>query len=169
MLNNKKIICTDKDKIEYQINVSQLRFRPSVYGIIIENKKILLARQWDGYDYPGGGINLGEKIEEALTREVKEETGFDVAAEKLIGCCDDFHKMFFDADYVQSILIYYRCRIEGGKLSKNNFDHAAHENEYLGLAEWVDLADIKNIKFYNSVNNVDLINKAIQWLVTHDK
>jgi 8-oxo-dGTP pyrophosphatase MutT (NUDIX family) len=72
---NKKIICKDIKGNEYAVPVEQLSFRPSVYGIIIQEGKILLSKQWDGYDFPGGGIKLGETIEQALLREVKEETG----------------------------------------------------------------------------------------------
>lgn len=149
---NKKIICTDKDKKEYEITADQLSFRPSVYGVIVDNGKVLLARQWDGYDFPGGGINLGETIEEALIREVKEETGFDVKPLNLIGCEADFHKMTFNQNFAHCILIYYQCKIIGGKLSKDNLDAASHENEYMDIAQWIDFQEVSKIKFYKPIN-----------------
>lgn len=149
---NKKIICTDRNGIKFEVAANQLSFRPSVYGVIIDSEKVLLARQWDGYDFPGGGINLGETIEQALIREVKEETGFDVKPIKLLGCENDFHKMTFNKNFIQSILLYYQCEITGGELSKNNLDAASHENEYMDLAQWIALEDASKVKFYKPID-----------------
>ncbi|MCU0652707.1 MAG: NUDIX domain-containing protein [Candidatus Pacebacteria bacterium] len=153
-MQNKKVICKDKDGNDYEIAAQQLKFRPSVYGVIVRDGKILLSRQWDGYDFPGGGVNLGERIEEALRREVWEETGFEVRPSGLLTCVDDFHKMTFDGTYVQSILVYYSCVITGGELTKENFDAAAREIDYMNLAEWVDLADIGKVRLYNPIRDV---------------
>ena len=55
---NKNVICRDLDKREFAVSSDKLVFRPSVYGILIENSKVLLPKQWDGYDFPGGGIKF---------------------------------------------------------------------------------------------------------------
>ncbi len=56
--------------------------RVGVYGLVKENDKILVITQNSGiyeglFDLPGGGIEFGETIEEALHREFIEETGMD--------------------------------------------------------------------------------------------
>lgn len=55
---------------------------PTVGALIINPKgEILLIKshKWrNKYVIPGGHLELGEKLEEALKREVKEETGLDV-------------------------------------------------------------------------------------------
>jgi 8-oxo-dGTP pyrophosphatase MutT (NUDIX family) len=57
-------------------------------AIIIRNGKLLLIhRQKPGRDYyvlPGGGVDLEESFEETCIREVKEETGLDVLALRLV-------------------------------------------------------------------------------------
>jgi 8-oxo-dGTP pyrophosphatase MutT (NUDIX family) len=57
-------------------------------AIIIRNGKLLLIhRQKPGRDYyvlPGGGVELEESFEETCIREVREETGLDVLALRLV-------------------------------------------------------------------------------------
>ena len=61
---------------------------PTVGGLIINKEgKILLARshKWfDKYTLPGGHIEVGETMREAVTREVKEEVGLDVEVAELL-------------------------------------------------------------------------------------
>lgn len=54
-----------------------------VVGAFIINQKgelfLMKSHKWsDRYVIPGGHIELGERMEDALLREVKEETGLDV-------------------------------------------------------------------------------------------
>jgi len=53
--------------------------RTGVYAIAIQNRKLLLIQQHKGlykdvWDLPGGAIEFGEKPEQALQRELLEET-----------------------------------------------------------------------------------------------
>lgn len=54
-------------------------FRVSLRGVIIKNGKILLdnERAEKIWETPGGGIKHGENIENALKREILEETGYN--------------------------------------------------------------------------------------------
>jgi len=65
---NKKVICHDLNEKEFEVDADKLIFRPSIYGVLIEDNKVLLSKQWDGYDMPGGGVNIHETLEEALKR-----------------------------------------------------------------------------------------------------
>lgn len=151
---------------EFEVLVNKLSFRPSVYGIIFQDNKVLLSRQWDGYDFPGGGIKLGETIEEALKREIKEETGLDVRMGDVVACENSFFKYRQKEKYVQSILIYYLCEIVGGKISLEFI--AESEKDYIGEAEWINLDAVGKIKFYNSVDSVEIIKKAVEFDKKHN-
>jgi ADP-ribose pyrophosphatase YjhB (NUDIX family) len=154
------VICRNLDGSSTKpIPIEKLVFRPSIYGVIIRNNKILLVPQWDGYDFPGGGIDKGETNEHALLREVKEETGLSVKIQNILLCEEDFFKDFHEDDaYYHSILLYYLCSNPTGKLSTKGFDE--QEKEYAKLAQWVPIDQISNIKFYNSIDNLALIKKA---------
>lgn len=154
-----QVICHDREGKEYKIDSKQLIFRPSVYGILIEDNKILLSKQWDGYDFPGGGIEIHETVEEALNREFFEETGLNIKRGKIVTCENSFFKFFYENTYANCFLIYYLCKKIGGQFSIANSDK--NEKEYIGLPEWIDLNQIEKIKFYNSVDSVAIIKKAV--------
>src|SRR5207253_8103307 len=56
-----------------------------------ENGYILLQRRTDNdlWGLPGGGMDLGESIGQAVVRETKEETGLDVEPTGLVGIYSD--------------------------------------------------------------------------------
>jgi nucleoside triphosphatase len=55
--------------------------------VVNDRHEVLLVRsnKWgEKYTVPGGHIELGERAEDAIVREVKEETGLDSVAEDLL-------------------------------------------------------------------------------------
>ena len=154
----KTVICKNVLGEECEMPVEKLFFRPSVYGILIKDNKILLSRQWDGYDFPGGGIEIGETIPEALEREFKEETGLQVKIGDFVDFVENFYKYRNTGQCCHSFLFYYRCQNIGGEITDKYLTD--DEKEYCSKAEWIDLKDIEKIKFYNTVNSLGLIKKA---------
>lgn len=79
------LIAQSLDGKEYEVGADELVWRPSVYGIVIDEGKILLSPQHGiGYDLPGGGMDFGESFEDNVIREVKEETGIEVEPIRLV-------------------------------------------------------------------------------------
>jgi mutator protein MutT len=66
--------------IKKNIPVEKLTFRPAAYALIYNNPRLLLVntKSTGKWFFPGGAIEKGEKTEEALRREVQEETGIIV-------------------------------------------------------------------------------------------
>ncbi|MDD2665479.1 MAG: NUDIX hydrolase [Methanocellales archaeon] len=66
----------------------------TVDAIILCNHKIVLIKRKNPpyenyYALPGGFVEKGETVEQALIREAKEETGLDVEILKLVGVYSD--------------------------------------------------------------------------------
>jgi 8-oxo-dGTP pyrophosphatase MutT (NUDIX family) len=156
----KNIIGRDINGKAIKMPVEKLSFRPSVYGVVIEKGKVLLSKQWDGYDFPGGGVEIGETVEEALVREYWEETGVKVKVGKVLACESSFFKFPSSGKCVQSILMYFKCRRIGGKLTTENFDET--EKKYADMPEWIDIKKTIKLKFYNPVNSPKIIKDAIR-------
>jgi 8-oxo-dGTP diphosphatase len=87
------------------------QFRVAVSALIFDGERILLAqrRDIDWWNLPGGGMEAGETVEEAVCREVEEETGLLVSIERLVGVYSKPQK--------QEVVLTFRCRIEGGELT----------------------------------------------------
>ncbi|MDR0963413.1 MAG: NUDIX hydrolase, partial [Clostridium sp.] len=66
-------------------------FQIRVTGILLRNDKILLVKQQVGkraWSLPGGRLEHGETMEQAIVREMHEETGLTVAVDRLLYLCD---------------------------------------------------------------------------------
>lgn len=157
---NKKIICHDIDGKKYKVDAGELKFRPSVYGVAFKNDQLLLVPQFDGHDFPGGGVDINETIEEALQREVWEETGLKCKPIDVIDCSSSFFKSKLNDEYWNCVLIFYLCEITDGKITTENFDD--FEKTYAKKAQWIDVKEVKKIKFINSADNNKIIKKALK-------
>ena len=136
----KTVICKDMDGNDHKVSADKLEWRPSAYAIIIKDGALLLSPQTNGYDLPGGGIDLGESPEQAVIREVKEETGLEVTNPRLVACESNFFKRTYKTThYIQSILLYYVCDFKGGELSDEGFTE--DEKITSRFPEWVKLED----------------------------
>lgn len=77
--------------------------------ILDEQKNILLVKstynRFHPWGLPGGGLEYGEHPEEAVIREVWEETGLRICVEKLL---------LINTLRPDRVGMYYLCRITGG-------------------------------------------------------
>jgi len=90
----------------------RLIFRPSAYAIIRHDDRVLLLnmRSTGKLFLPGGGSEIDERLEEALHREVREETGLEVEIERFVAFKENF--FYYDPlDFAfHGLLFFYLCK-----------------------------------------------------------
>jgi ADP-ribose pyrophosphatase YjhB (NUDIX family) len=92
---------------------------PSVTAVVEDNEgRILLIHKTDNnlWALPGGGHEIGESIRDTVSREVKEETGYDVEPTGIVGTyTNPGHVMKYDDGEVrQQFSICFAARLLGG-------------------------------------------------------
>ena len=105
--------------------------------IVIHNELLFLRRNNEPargeWWFPGGRVRKGESLEEALHREVNEETGLEIVSSKFINVYSRIFPKRHD------ITIAYLCKCREGKIKLND-EHSEYGlfNEIpLGLSDFL--------------------------------
>jgi 8-oxo-dGTP pyrophosphatase MutT (NUDIX family) len=119
--------------------------RTRATAVVIKDESILMMhRHNNGEEYfvlPGGGIEEGESGEEAVIRELKEETSIDAAlGEKLLEFTDarGENHILFSCDYTSGEPMLEAGSIEAKKSNENQ----SYE------PKWIDIKDISSLMIY---------------------
>lgn len=100
--------------------------KAGVAGIIFDKKqRVLLIKRLDNglWGIPSGHVEPGETVEEAIIREICEETGLEVKVNKLIGIYSEPSSQVFsypNGKISQFITSCFECEVVGGALIKTS-------------------------------------------------
>lgn len=143
-------------------------FRYRAAAIIIEDGCVLFAKnELDSYYYSvGGGVHLGEKAEEAVKREVFEETGIAYEVDRLAF----IHENFFEGSGTlaglkcHEITFYFLMKSRGTKeLNSNSYSQGVRE-----YMHWLPIDKLNDYVAYPSFFKDKLANlkDGIEHIVT---
>jgi ADP-ribose pyrophosphatase YjhB (NUDIX family) len=90
-------------------------------GVVIAGERVLLVRRGGAplageWSLPGGRLELGERVEQAIAREVREETGLEVVPLRLLGTYDLIDRDEAGKIRYHYVLVNWICRAGGGEL-----------------------------------------------------
>jgi len=127
-----------------------------VGAIMLRRDRILMAQRgkeplkgW--WSLPGGAVEIGESLKDAVCREVREETGLEIEP---LGVLEIFERIMHDdagaAEY-HYVLIDYVCRVKGGKL---------FPGDDVCAVDWVKRADLDKLQI--TEGTLGVIEKAFR-------
>ena len=123
------------------------RPRVRVGGILIEDDRVLLIEHTKNdrsyWLLPGGGVDWGESIEEAIKREFLEETNLTVEIENFL-----FISETLAPDNTKHVInLYFRVKRISG-------DMLLGEESILSDLKFFTLEEIEKIKIYPNINDI---------------
>jgi ADP-ribose pyrophosphatase YjhB (NUDIX family) len=99
-----------------------IALRASASAVIFDRRgRLLLQQRSDGgqWGLPGGSVEIGESVSEAVRREVREETGLVVAVRRLVGVYSDPALQvvrYPDGNVWHYVSLCFECTVRGGEL-----------------------------------------------------
>lgn len=113
-----------------------------VCAAIIKGDKILMVYHQDKdrnyWTFPGGGVDSGETPEQAIVREVLEETGLN----------SEIVKFLFDSDFKGNICRCFLMKVDESQEIKLGYDpeesHLDSQQKMLQNISWLNLESVKD-------------------------
>lgn len=110
----------------------------AVKGVLVHGARILMIRRCLSarvgagiWELPGGKLEFGEHLEEALVREIQEETGLNASVDRLLYAVD-----FLTSPTRHVVLLAYLCHADSDQvvLSEEHIDY-----------RWADIAQLEQL------------------------
>jgi 8-oxo-dGTP pyrophosphatase MutT (NUDIX family) len=120
----------------------------AVKAVIVKDGKVLIcrdARNADMWEIPGGRINEGEKLEEALKREIIEELGVPIRVVGLVNSEQSLHVR----DNAMILFLSFETMIEGSS------EPSLPPSGEIAEIKWIGRTEAAEHKFYpDSINAI---------------
>ena len=134
-------------KIKYSYNLEKKgRLFEKVRAVVVNDGKVLILfnPKTNAYTVPGGGVDEGETVEQAVKREALEESGYQVEPVKKIW--SNFYEvpMEFEGKKFISHRVEYYYLCTSKNQNHENINGIEGEYECKIMQEWSDFEKLKN-------------------------
>lgn len=136
--------------MDITFKTEQGRFNYRVCGMIIHDNKILAMHdQRSPYYYlPGGRVQLGETVEDAVLREIREELEIEAEIVRPLWFNQGFFTEDVSGEQFHEICIYFLMDISHTNLLAKGEQFVLSENNQRHTFEWLEFDRLKNEYFY---------------------
>ncbi|SDQ17672.1 NUDIX domain-containing protein [Curtobacterium sp. UNCCL20] len=116
--------------------------RLAAYGVITEGDRVLLAKlrfpEAGTWTLPGGGVEFDETVEQAVVREIREETGYEATVGPLLGIRHHIvpaeRRIHANGRPMKAVQVVFRASIVGGAL-RSELDGSTDEAAWMAIAD----------------------------------
>ena len=140
-------------------------YRKSVFIVVYAREKekikyLVLKRKlhWRGWEFPKGGVEENESDEQAVRREIKEETGLNIKSIKKFDFCGEYQykKKYPDrGKHTGQEYCLYSAEVDFGKVIMDEHEHSNYE--------WLDFENaMKRLTWKNQKESLNIVNSSIQ-------
>lgn len=124
--------------------------RLAAYAVIVDDQDRVLLALWNEADekkwtLPGGGVELEESAEQGAVREVREESGYDVRLDLLLGVHSYVipveRRLSGSPKPLKAVRVIFEGSVIGGELTQE-VDGTTDEARWFPLSEVPDLPQV---------------------------
>jgi len=129
-----------------------------VAGVVTKEDKLLLVkhrrRGLSYWAFPGGSVQEFETLPDALTRELREETGLQVEPGRLVYIVETFNPR---GQGTHTLNLFYLADVVG---ETEAVMERRRNGEHLDVAEFLPLAELADIELYPEI--ADVIKRSVE-------
>ncbi|PWJ56746.1 NUDIX domain-containing protein [Dyadobacter jejuensis] len=143
------------------------RIRVRVCGVLVESDSILLVGHQQGahpenlfWAPPGGGVDFGEEMEQALKREFLEETGLDIEVEELLSVSE-----FLDHP-LHAVELFFKVKVRAGRLVKGQDPEMEKDQQIIKKVMFVPASHLESMPDANKhvvLRKFKSLDEVAQW------
>lgn len=130
-------------------DVSDKRFSHRTVGVFVDEEHVLLHRleKDDFWALPGGRVELLEHTQQALIREMQEEIGVEVQAQRLLFVVENFFEL--EGKKFHELGFYYLLSADKTlPIYRKDIEHRGTEMGQTLIYKWFPLRDLPGVRLF---------------------